>query len=162
MSEAGEYGAQDWAGVLEQSSASRLLRDAPLILDALTILHLIAVGVLLVVLLALDTRLLRSRRQLLRIDLSTPLTVAAVAMAVVLVSGGILFATNPAPFLDSVWFPLKLVLVLAVALNATWMYRHVHRRLRQPEALSPRLPLAAGASLAGWGMLIVISVLPPG
>jgi hypothetical protein len=162
VGEADEYGAQDWVSVLEQSSASRLLRDAPLVMDTLTTLHLVAVGVLLVVLLGLDTRLLRATRQPLRLDLSTPLTVAAVALAVVLVSGGILFAANPGPSLQSVWFPLKLCLGFGIAVNATWMYRHVHRGLRQRHALSPRLPLAVGASLTGWGLLLAISVLPPG
>lgn len=162
MGNTGEYDAQAWTSVLEQSSASRLLREAPLVLETLTILHLIAVGVLLVVLLGLDTRLLRAARQSPRIDLSAPLTVAAVALAVALVSGGILFAANPTQYLGSAWFPVKLVLVIGVALNATWMYRHVHLGLRQRQSLSPRLPWAAGASLAGWGLLVAVSLLPPG
>lgn len=162
MGESSEYGTQSWVGVLEQSSASRLLRDAPVLMDALTALHLIAAGVMLVVLLGLDTRLLRAGREPLRIDLSTPLTVAAVALAILLATGGILFAANPTPFIGGVWFPLKLVLILAVALNASWMYRHVHRGVRERQALPPRLRLAAGASLAGWGLLIVVSLLPPG
>lgn len=155
-------GAQDWTSVLEQSSASSLLRDAPLLLDALTILHLLAAGVMLVVLLGLDTRLLRATRSPLRLDLSTPLTVAAVALAVVVVTGGILFATDPGTCLASAWFPVKLLLVLVVALNAAWMYRTVHRGLRQRQALPPRLRIAAMASLTGWGLLVLVSVLPPG
>lgn len=155
-------GAQDWTSVLEQSSASRLLRDAPWLLDTLTILHLLAVGVMLVVLLALDTRLLRATRSPVHLDLSTPLTVAAVALAVVVVTGGILFATDPGAFLSSDWFPVKLLLVLVVALNAAWMYRTVHRGLRQRQALPPRLRIAAFASLTGWGLLVLVSVLPPG
>jgi hypothetical protein len=155
-------GTQDWASVLEQSSASRLLRDTPLLMDALTVLHLIAAGIMLVVLLGLDTRLLRATRLPLHLDLSTPLTVAAVALAVVIATGGILFATNPHHCLSSAWFPVKLLLVLVVALNATWMYRTVHRGLRQRRALPPRLRMAAMASLTGWGLLVLVSVLPPG
>lgn len=155
-------GTQGWLGVLEQSSASRLLRDAPLLLDALTALHLIAVGVMLVVLLGLDTRLLRATRSPLRLDLSAPLTVAAVALAVVVATGGILFATNPGECLSSAWFPVKLLLVLAMALNATWMYRAVHRGLQQRQPLPPKLRMAAMASLTGWGLLVLVSVLPAG
>ena len=151
-----------WVGVLEQSTASRLLRDAPLLMDVLTILHLLAVGIMLVVFLALDTRLLRSMHTPLRLDLSTPLTIAAVALAVVLATGGVLFAADPSPCLGSPWFPLKLVLLLGMALNAVWMYRSVHRELRQRQPLPPRLRTAAMASLTGWFLLVMVSVLPPG
>lgn len=155
-------GAQDWAGVLEQSSASRLLRDTPLLLDTLTVIHLVAVGLMLVVLLALDTRLLRATRTPLHLDLSTPLTVAAVALAVVIATGGILFATNPSQCLSGAWFTVKLVLVLVVAFNAAWMYHTVHRGLRQRAPFPPRLRIAAMASLTGWGLLVLVSVLPAG
>lgn len=151
-----------WVDVLEQSSASRLLRDAPWLMDALTVLHLVAVGVMLVVFLALDTRLLRDVRSPLRLDLSTPLTIAAVALAVVLATGGVLFAADPTTCLGSNWFPLKLLLLLGVAFNAAWMYRTVHRGIRQRQPLPPRLRTAAMASLTGWCLLVTVSVLPPG
>ncbi|MDX1734041.1 MAG: DUF6644 family protein [Halioglobus sp.] len=81
-----------------------------------------------------------------------------VGFSVMIITGVLLFYAIPVRTAQSLWFRIKVVLLLAAALNA-WLF---HRRMQAAPAgwdTAPRAPsglrLGAGLSLAFWALIVL-------
>ena len=85
-----------------------------------------------------------------------PWTIAG--FVVVAITGLLLFYAIPVRTFHSVWFRLKVVLILIAAINIVWFHYRVQRdRERWDSAAVPPLGarVCAAISLAAWGLVIV-------
>ena len=84
-----------------------------------------------------------------------PLTIAG--FAILLVTGVLLYLSNPVHYYHSVWFRGKVIFLLIAAANIIWFHRRIHRSIAEWDtAPSPPAPvkLAAAVSLAAWILVI--------
>lgn len=83
-----------------------------------------------------------------------------IGFGVMIITGLLLFYAIPVRTAQSLWFRIKLVLLLAAAVNA-WLF---HRRMRAADAqpgwdravtAPPALRLGAGLSLCFWALVVI-------
>ena len=80
------------------------------------------------------------------------------SFAVMVVTGVLLFYSDPVTYYHNVFFRMKMVLLVVAGLNAFWFHRRIHRTVGEWDLADP-LPRAArraGAiSLAAWVLIVV-------
>ncbi|ARP83815.1 DUF2214 domain-containing protein [Bordetella genomosp. 8] len=114
--------------------------------------HIVALGVLIGAVTALDLRLLRSRATLPLREAGPYLShLAASGLAVAALTGLLLFSVKPDEYLGNRAFLIKLAVIAAGVLNALWVHAGPHwRSAQQGVAIPARLRVHAVASLALW------------
>lgn len=89
-----------------------------------------------------------------------PYTIAGFAL--VMVTGLVLFFSNPVHYYHNVWFRVKVIFILLAAANIFWFHFRVQKTQTEWDAL-PKPPaavkLAAGISLTSWIFVIVFGRL---
>ena len=89
-----------------------------------------------------------------------PYTIAGFAL--VMVTGLVLFFSNPVHYYHNVWFRVKVIFILLAAANIFWFHFRVQKTQAEWDALpKPPAPvkLAAGISLTSWIFVIVFGRL---
>jgi hypothetical protein len=80
-----------------------------------------------------------------------------IGFAVMFGSGALLYAAIPVRTTVSLWFRLKILLILAAGINAWLFHRHLAASdPRLDAALGSQLRTAAASSLALWMLIIVM------
>lgn len=93
-------------------------------------------------------------------DKVLPLTVAGFIL--LLVTGALLFLSNPVQYYHSVWFRAKVIFILLAGLNVLWFHRTVLRTLPAWDGSpSPpaRVKTAAAVSIACWSLVFLFGRL---
>jgi len=81
-----------------------------------------------------------------------------VGFVVMVISGLLIFYSNPVRYYQNIFFRVKVVLLIVAGLNAFVFHRGVHRRVAEwgLDALPPREARIAGAvSLVAWALIVV-------
>jgi hypothetical protein len=143
---------------LERTAVASAVREGTWLYPAVETLHVLALATLFGSIVLLDARLLGASARL-------PLDVLArharrpalAALAVLAITGALMFAADAAALVRNPAFRAKLVLVPLAVLNALALEVGWLRRLRaRPDAPVPRAARAlAAASLALWAAVIV-------
>ncbi|HVF93918.1 MAG TPA: hypothetical protein VM900_06360 [Sphingomonas sp.] len=143
---------------LEQAPAIAALRTSTLAYPLVNAAHVIGLALLFGGIVPLDLRLLGWRRGAASVDtlaaLVLPVAIAGLVLAIA--AGALMFATDARAYAGSTLFRAKMLLLAAAIANAAAL-----RRIdwRGPGERSPRIALAAGASLALWLAVIVLGRL---
>ncbi len=114
--------------------------------------HILALGLLIGSIVAVDLRLLGLFARLPLADTARALTrLAAIALAATLLTGLMLFSVQPSHYLDNSAFVLKMGLIVAGLVNVAVMHLQTGwRRLGQAETASAGVRVSAAASLLIW------------
>lgn len=149
---------------LNESAGSIFLRESLHAYSWIETLHVAALAVFLGLVLAFDLRLLGvGYRELPVIGmLRAILPWSLCGFLVVMSTGLLLFYANPLRLFHSVWFRLKILLLLASILNVIFFHRcfsrdGAHRGAGPPLPLPARL--AGGVSIICWVAVIVMGRL---
>ena len=89
-----------------------------------------------------------------------PLTIAGFVL--VMLTGLVLFFSNPVHYYHSVWFRAKMIFLVLAAANIFWFHFRVHKTVAEwDDRPSPpaAVKLAAGVSLASWIFVIIFGRL---
>lgn len=114
--------------------------------------HILALGLLIGSIVALDLRLLGFFRRLPVADLADLLVpLAACGLGAAIVTGLLLFSVQPSHYLDNPAFLLKLVLIAVGLANVSFThFRPNWRRLKYVSHVGASVKLSAGLSLLVW------------
>lgn len=86
------------------------------------------------------------------------LPITRLGFAIMVTTGLLLFYANPLRYYHSIFFRLKVVLLIVAGLNALAFHRGIHRRVADWD-LDPVLPrearIAGAISLAAWALIVV-------
>ena len=89
-----------------------------------------------------------------------PLTVAGFVL--VMLTGALLFFSNPVHYYHSVFFRAKVIFIIAAAINIFWFHARIQKSQAEWDA-RPKPPaavkVAAGVSIASWVLVIVFGRL---
>lgn len=89
-----------------------------------------------------------------------PLTIAGFVL--VMLTGFVLFFSNPVHYYHSVWFRAKVIFIFIAAANIFWFHFRTHKTISEwDERPSPpaMVKLSAGISLASWIFVIIFGRL---
>ncbi len=78
--------------------------------------------------------------------------------AVMVITGVLIFYSNPVRYYQNVFFRVKLLLLIAAGINVFVFHRGIHRRVAEwgADALPPSQARVAGAvSLVAWALIVV-------
>jgi hypothetical protein len=141
-----------WAAWFEHSPLGEWMRASGNAYPIVNLVHLAGLILLLGPMLVLDLRLLGVARKLPLPEVSALLTpLAAGGLALLLVSGVLLFAADAGPLLDNPLFPIKLACISLGIANALSFRALWSGRLGTWDAMPPLLGrLQAAASLGLW------------
>ncbi|MGE0152730.1 MAG: DUF6644 family protein [Reyranellaceae bacterium] len=148
----------DLFAALEQSSLGYTVRASPLLYPLANVAHILGVVLLVGPILMLDLRLLGlSRRIPLRLMVQHLLPWAILGLAVLLVSGFLLFVAEATAYAVNPVFQFKMLLILAGILNAVIFESLARRNWRAWENYSvPLFPrLLALISLLIWPLVAI-------
>jgi hypothetical protein len=141
-------------GALEEAGPIVALRESTYVYPLVNVLHLVGIALLFGAIVALDLRLLGWRRVAGPSDavarLLVPVAIAGLALAIL--AGLLLFATDARAYAASPLFQAKMLLVALAIGNALWL-RTIDWRGEQPR---PRVAVAAAASILLWLGAIVL------
>ena len=114
--------------------------------------HILALGLLIGSIAAVDLRLLGLFARLPLADTARALTrLAALSLVASLVTGILLFSVQPSHYLGNSAFVLKMGLIAAGLVNVTWMHlQRGWRGLAHSQTASTGVRIAAAASLLIW------------
>lgn len=131
---------------------SAALRTSPLLYPIVNAMHIAALGVLIGAIATLDLRLLGAFGRYPAAVLAPPLaTMAAIGLAIALVTGFLLFSVRPAEYLQNPAFLAKLALVAAGTINALLVRASAQwRSVLAGEEPRAGLRAMAAVSLAIW------------
>ncbi len=86
------------------------------------------------------------------------LPVTRLAFVVMVITGALLFYSDPLRYYHSLFFRLKMVLLVVAGVNAFAFHRGIHCRVAEWD-LDPVLPrearIAGGVSLVAWALIVV-------
>jgi len=151
LTQAGQLG---WLAWLETTAAATAMRQSLWLYPVVEILHILGFVVLVGSAAMFDLRLLGLSRQLPVTGMERHLLPWARAAAFVIVpTGGLMFVAHATEFAGNPAFRLKLILLVAAALNAAVFHLRPFRRVAEWDhgATAPLTArFAAGFSLALW------------
>jgi hypothetical protein len=151
LTQAGQLG---WLAWLETTGAATTMRQSLWLYPVVEILHILGFVVLVGSAAMFDLRLLGLSRQLPVTGMERHLLPWARAAAFVIVpTGGLMFVAHATEFAGNPAFRLKLILLVAAALNAAVFHLRPFRRVAEWDhgATAPLTArFAAGFSLALW------------
>lgn len=152
---------QTFLSTLESSALSSTIRQSVWLYPSIEIIHILGFAILVGASILFDLRLLGFAKRIPLLDVTAYFTKwALTSFILVLVSGGILFAINAVSLASNQAFILKMVLLVAVALNASVFHFYSSKRMPQWNMNTPS-PLPA--KLAGLVSIILwVSILAAG
>ena len=150
----------DFAAWLDTHAWSTALHESLWVYPLVESTHVLSLMLFVGMLAMVDLRLLGAAFRAMPVsELTSRLLPWAVAGFVVMVATGVLlFYAIPVRTAHSVWFRVKVVLLVAAAVNAWWFHRRVSRdRERWDGQQKPPVPVrvSAGVSLTLWAGVIV-------
>lgn len=146
-----------WQWLVETPVAA-FVREAVWAYPLLETVHLVGLALVVGPILAFDLRLLGWHRDILVDRLAAhllPLVLSGIAINIV--SGGLLFASDAVEFAANPALQAKLALILVAVLNAAWFQRRVfpdHHAWRQRTPAPQAARIAAVVSISVWLMVL--------
>jgi hypothetical protein len=150
--------------LLEYVSATPLaaaIAQGALEFPLLECVHVVAISVVVGTIAIVDLRLLgyRSHRRGVRRLIQDILPYTWAGFCVALLAGTLLFISNAPKYAHNVQFQLKLLLIIAAAVNMGWFHLTIYRRVSQWDDLLPP-PIAAriagATSLSLWVAVVFL------
>jgi len=149
-----------WAAWLAQTEGSIALHESLLLYPLIESAHVLAIALFVGTIAMVDLRLLGRAFTQTPVSQLTgrllPWTV--VGFVVMAITGALLFYAIPVRTYHSVWFRVKVLLLLAAAVNVWWFHRRVQRdRARWDQAVQPprAARVSAALSLTLWACVVV-------
>ena len=143
-----------WAAWLAATPVAAAMRDGVWLYPIVETVHIAGFAILVGAVAMFDLRVLGCARGLPVRALGAHLLPWAVASLLLIVPAGVLmFATQPADFIDNATFRLKLALIALAGLNALAFHRGAYRRVAAWDVATPAPALArahAALSLLLW------------
>jgi len=146
---------------IDESPLAASIRENVNAFPLLESLHVLAIAIVFGTILIVDLRLVglpahRRSAQKLTAEL-LPFTWGAFVVAVI--TGSLLFVSNPVAYANNTEFLLKLVLIAIAGLNMVWFHSTTHRRIAEwdEDMPPPTAARVSGAmSLVLWTSVIVL------
>jgi len=154
-----EYQILHW---IKHTPIGDAARDTSWLFPACQCIHLSAICLLFVALLAMDLRLLGFAREI-PLKVLNPLAVlAGCAFVVILITGYTMVSAFPENYWPNWIFKVKVALILLAVANAGWFVLGEHRQLTGLGAgaqVSRRIKILALASLTLWTSILIVGRL---
>jgi hypothetical protein len=136
------------AAWLEATGPARALRESVVLYPAVSLIHVLGIGLLIGGVTVLDLRLMGAWRQVSLAALAGPArTVAAVGIAIALPSGAALLAARATDYAANPFLVAKLAAILLALANLAILHRSL---AWQGRVAGPRLVIGGAVSLACW------------
>ncbi len=140
-----------WATALQETGLSQALRASTWLYPLINTGHLLGIAVLFGAIAPIDLRLLGCWKRVPLEPLARVLLpMAAGGLALAVVSGALLFATQPRDYTTQPLFALKFALILAAVINAVLLRRSTAWQ---------RLRTEGGETRRVWGIAGIVSLL---
>ena len=156
--------SETFLALLESSLVGQWARETSWLFISAETLHFMGLSILLGALAVFDARIFGLVRQAPGDRLLGLIPLALFGFLINLVSGVVMFASDPFRYWSNPWFKWKLALIAFAGLNAVWFWFAEHEALKalpRVQAADVAAKVVAGASLLLWLAVLAVGRLLP-